>query len=96
MNFLLFIIGLIGSIYFYSSIHETNQADDWSVTHAYLDIFETPSYEKMINQTYREFKSFSVSYSYTYKDEKYTSNQLSLNSMGAARTSSGCNSRKNQ
>jgi hypothetical protein len=54
MNFLLFIIGLIGSIYFYSSIHETNQADDWSVTHAYLDIFETLSYEKMINQTYRE------------------------------------------
>jgi hypothetical protein len=85
MNFILFIAGLVGSVYFYSSIHEANQADDWSVVYTYLDVFETPSYERMINQTYREFKSFRVSYSYTYKDKRYTSNQLSLNSMGTLR-----------
>jgi hypothetical protein len=78
MKIVFLILGLIGSIYFYSSINVADETLDWSRTDAILNYFETPSYWRNKLGYEKECKTIVASYSYKYKRNDYSNNKVSL------------------
>ncbi|MCT4580317.1 MAG: DUF3592 domain-containing protein [Flavobacteriales bacterium] len=84
---LIFIVGLIGTIYFYNKVSDQKKTNDWFIVEAQILEIETAESTGITHDVRVEYTHYNILYEYTFNAVRYQSYQISLDGMGRQRTS---------
>lgn len=83
---MLFVVGLIGSIYTYGYISPQLETNDWHFVEGTMQTMTLQEYDRITHDVKHFYTRLSVFYTYQYEGKKYQSNRISIGGIGELKT----------
>lgn len=85
-QFMLFVVGLIGSIFTYTYISPQLETKNWHFVEGTMEAMTLREYDRVTHDVKHFYTRLGVFYTYEYEGENYQSNRISIGGIGELKT----------